>query len=185
MFHVLLAKCPRLLPTHFPDNTESLALGYLAACLREAHFNVDIIDGSLLDLSIEETAQSIQKKNYSLIGFTISDPTFIEPTIMVAEVIKNNHPNTHITIGGHTPTFHAKEIVSTFDVIDSIITHEGEGPIIDLANALSRAEPLENIPNLASKRNSRVIMNPPRPLVDDLDSLPFPSRDLLPYLLEN
>ena len=185
MFKVLLAKCPRLLPTHFPDNTESLALGYLAACLREASFDVDILDASLLDLSLEATIQSILSGNYALVGFTISDPTFLESTLKVAGLIKKHKQEIHITIGGHTPTFHAEEIISARKEIDSIIMYEGEGAILDLATALFKKEPWANISNLVSKIDGRVIMNPPRPLIKDLDSLPFPSRDLLPHLLEN
>jgi len=181
---ILLAKCPRVLSTHFPDNTESLALGYLASSLRDANFFADILDASILNLSIEDTVKVINSKNYSLIGFTISDPTFLESTLLVSRLIKEKNPAAHITIGGHTPTFHAQEILFNYSEINSIIMYEGERPIVDLATALSEQRTWKTIPNLATRIGSEVIINPPRPLIKDLDSIPFPARDVLPQLME-
>jgi radical SAM superfamily enzyme YgiQ (UPF0313 family) len=50
---------------------------------------------------------------------------------------------------------------------------------VDLLNALGNGDPVESIPNWWIKSNGHIHRNPLRPLVTDLDELPFPDRDLL------
>jgi anaerobic magnesium-protoporphyrin IX monomethyl ester cyclase len=91
--------------------------------------------------------------------------------------------------GGHHPTFFPEMIEE--EGVDGICIGEGEGAIVDLANALdeggsgglqtlARHELRDpTIPNWHFKLNGEILRNPVRPYVDDLDSLPFPDRDLV------
>jgi radical SAM superfamily enzyme YgiQ (UPF0313 family) len=64
--------------------------------------------------------------------------------------------------------------------IDAVCIGEGEGAIVDLANALERGADWRGIRNLAWADDELVVhKNPLRPLVRDLDALGFPDRDLL------
>ncbi len=79
--------------------------------------------------------------------------------------------------GGPHPTFFP-EMINEVGV-DVICIGEGELPMLDLANALNKRESIENIENLIVKIGSRVINNSNRDLIGDLDTLPFPDRELL------
>jgi radical SAM superfamily enzyme YgiQ (UPF0313 family) len=79
--------------------------------------------------------------------------------------------------GGPHPTFFPEMIEE--EGVDGICIGEGEGAIVDLANALDEGRLDPSIPNWWFKVNGKVIKNPVRPLVDDLDSLPLPDRDLV------
>lgn len=181
---VLLAKCPREFHSHFEENSESLALAYLASVLRQDN-DVDILDASLLGLSLNETTNRILWGDYDLIGFTIADPTFIESTFKVVDILRKNGVKSHITIGGHTPTFHYKEVLEICPGLDSIVMYEGEGTISELVESLKREREWWKIKGLAYRNNNSIRCNPPRPLISNLDGLPFPVRDTLLFLLEH
>lgn len=79
--------------------------------------------------------------------------------------------------GGPHPTFFPEFVDE--DGVDAICVGEGEGAIVDLADAIDRGDDISTISNLHVKRGDRVIRNEPRPLCQDLDALPMPDRGLL------
>lgn len=80
-------------------------------------------------------------------------------------------------IGGPHPTFFPDIIEE--EGVDGVCIGEGEYATVDLMNALQHGEPIENISNWWIRSNGRIRRNPLRPLVTNLDQLPFPDRELL------
>lgn len=62
--------------------------------------------------------------------------------------------------------------------IDIVCRGEGEYPVLELAEAVSGKTSIRNIKNCWVKENGQIYKNELRPLVPDLDELPFPDRDL-------
>lgn len=79
-----------------------------------------------------------------------------------------------IVFGGIHPTIATEEVIA-HPAIDIACQGEGEFAMLELADALSNGNNLA-IANIWSKRNGSLQTNPVRPLVDDLDNLPFPDR---------
>ena len=79
-------------------------------------------------------------------------------------------------IGGIHATLAPEETIAE-PCFDILCRGEGEGAIVELADALSRGADFSGIENLWVKRGGDVIRNPVRPLVEDLDSLPFADRE--------
>jgi radical SAM superfamily enzyme YgiQ (UPF0313 family) len=183
--NILLTKCPRARTSYLEENNESLALGYLAAALRENGFQVEILNAVLLGIGVQETIEKIVAKDWNLIGFTIADPAYIHPTFRIANSIRTMGSRAHMTIGGYTPTFQWKEVLEACSAIDSVVRFEGEQTIIDLAIALKNHADWDDIQNLAFRRSSEFVSNPARPVIESLDSLPFPARDTLSYILRH
>ncbi len=63
--------------------------------------------------------------------------------------------------------------------MDAIITGEGEYSTLELLERLETGSGLEGVEGVVYREAGRVIKNPPRPLISDLDSIPFPARELL------
>lgn len=181
---VILVKCSRPVETDFVRNSESLALCYLCASLRENGFETDILDGSLFGLSLAETVNRIQAGRYTLIGFTIPDPTFVEPTATIIKELRQQRVKAHITVGGFTPTFHYKALFNLCPEVDSIVMYEGEETIVELAKVLDNNKDWKRIDGIAFKNGYEVVANKPRKLIEDLNGIPFPARDTLPFLVE-
>jgi anaerobic magnesium-protoporphyrin IX monomethyl ester cyclase len=80
-------------------------------------------------------------------------------------------------IGGPHATFFPDIVES--EGVDVICRGEGEAAVVDLADALARGEDYSGIQNLWVKTSRGIIRNEMRPLLANLDLLPFPDRDLL------
>lgn len=92
-----------------------------------------------------------------------------------AERIKENL-NKPILLGGPHPTFFSEIIREP--CVDMICVGEGEFAVLELANRLDERGDITNIRNLWVKKNGQIFKNGLRPLVEDLDELPFPDRTL-------
>lgn len=82
-----------------------------------------------------------------------------------------------IVFGGMHPTFVPEEVLRNGD-LDFVIRGEGEHALLDLVSALGQGNSPFGIENLCSRTNGDIVKNPLRPLVRNLDELPFPDKDL-------
>ncbi len=80
-------------------------------------------------------------------------------------------------MGGPHVTFFP-EIVEA-EGVDAVCRGEGEDAIVDFVHALERGSDYTQIANFWVKTGSGIVRNDVRPLIEDLDRLPFPDRDLL------
>lgn len=65
--------------------------------------------------------------------------------------------------------------------MDMICRGEGEGPLVELCEKMENREEITHIRNLWIQSGAAIIKNPLRPLLDDLDKLPFPDRSIFAY----
>ncbi len=185
---ILLAKMPRYLKSYFRENSESLALGYLASFLREHNYKVIIFDAALEYLNLlqaqEKLFSILDNEQIDLIGFTISDMTYIEPTIDTIKLLRKRNVKAHLTMGGHSPTFNYEEIFNLCPELDTIVRYEGESALLELANNIKNNQ-VRKTPNIAFLSEGEVVVNSPLSLIENLDILPFPSRDYTKFVLND
>jgi radical SAM superfamily enzyme YgiQ (UPF0313 family) len=79
--------------------------------------------------------------------------------------------------GGPHPTFFPEMIEE--EGVDMVCRGEGEGAMLELVEALGKNRALESIKNLWIKKDRIILRNPVRELISDLDSLPFPDREII------
>lgn len=77
--------------------------------------------------------------------------------------------------GGAHPSVDAEKAIQV-EGLDMICLGEGEEALCELVDALEKGKPYHEIQNLWVKHEGQVYKNPLRPLIQDLDSLPFPDR---------
>lgn len=80
-------------------------------------------------------------------------------------------------MGGPHPTFSPEVVLE--GCLDAVCVGEGEEAMVDLIEALEQGAPVRSIPNLALCEDGALRVNPPRPLVENLDEIAFPDRDLI------
>ncbi|RMH73764.1 MAG: radical SAM protein [Gemmatimonadetes bacterium] len=83
-------------------------------------------------------------------------------------------------VGGYHPTFAPEECIS-HPAMDVICRGEGEEALLAFLNALERGEDYTRIPNLWVKKDGNLYKNDIRPLIANMDELPFWDRDLFNY----
>ena len=89
----------------------------------------------------------------------------------LTKLVKDNSSSLVIWGGVH-PTIFPESCINEADML---CVGEGEGAITDLARYLVDRKPYQSIKNLWVKNNGHIIKNPMRPLIQDLDSMPFPA----------
>ena len=94
----------------------------------------------------------------------------------VAKEIKN-HCNIPIIIGGIHATILPERVLSDNN-IDMVCIGEGELAIVELANKMEQGKEYHDTKNIWFKQNNKIIKNSVRPLIGNLDQLPFPNKDL-------
>ncbi len=99
--------------------------------------------------------------------------------------LKNSGIRLLSIFGGHHYTFNPEEMENDTD-IDIVCRGEGERPFRRFIRAVREKRDYLTIANLWCRRGDEIIKNPLGELIDNLDTIPFPDRDLLPpvYLSE-
>ncbi|HQO58543.1 MAG TPA: radical SAM protein [Candidatus Omnitrophota bacterium] len=120
--------------------------------------------------------KDIAEFNPGLIGFSVSSPIYQWACTLAAKIKKRM--DIPIIFGGvHSTAVPERVIQKNF--IDMVCVGEGEFPILELANSMDRGQPDYTIKNIWFKTpQGEIIRNEIRPLIADLDALPFPDQDL-------
>ncbi|NVM30984.1 MAG: cobalamin B12-binding domain-containing protein [Candidatus Helarchaeota archaeon] len=156
----------------------SLGLGYIAAVLENVGHKIRYIDMYAEDLKIKDLLSRLRKSPPSIVGIT-SDVVTYYTARKIAFAIKRKFPDSILITGGPHTTLYPKELLinSSFDFC---VRGEGEHTIIELIDALMKNQPLKDIKGLSYKENGNIFVNENRPLIKDLDKIPFPARHLMP-----
>lgn len=130
----------------------------------------------LLDLKFEKNIiKSIKEIKPNIIAYSIFSNDW-EKYVILNKKIKKDYSCFSI-FGGPHATF-APEIIEE-EGIDAVCVGEGEYAILELANALKNNNDYSKIKNLHIKINGEIFKNEVRELIHDLDSIPFPDRELI------
>jgi anaerobic magnesium-protoporphyrin IX monomethyl ester cyclase len=97
----------------------------------------------------------------------------------VAELAKTIDPGTVTVVGGQHFSFTAEESLHDFREIDYVVRGEGERTLVELVRTVANGMGLSTIDGLSFRAGGHIIHTPPRSLIEDLDSLPFPAYHLV------
>jgi anaerobic magnesium-protoporphyrin IX monomethyl ester cyclase len=154
-----------------------LGLAYVASALRQAGYGVDILDGTFLDDAA--LLEQAEKAKADLVG-VYSMITMKARALEVARRLRGR--SGLLVAGGPLPSTEPAGFLGDFDVA---VRGEGERTILELVKAFAgNGQPgdLHDIDGLSYRNGGRdgVTNTADRVLAPDLDTLPFPARDLLP-----
>ena len=116
---------------------------------------------------------------FDIIAFSATTNAF-NYVATYSKELKRHLPNATIVCGGIHPTLCPEEAIQQ-EGIDIICIGEGEYPMLELCSRLEANEDIGNIRNLWIKRDGNIVKNPARPLIEDLDSLPMPDREIFDF----
>lgn len=131
----------------------------------------------------EDVIRQIDEHNPDLIGISVVTDD-LSWALKWSEKIKK-HLDIPIVFGNVHATFHPEECLK-HECVDFIIRGEGEVTLLALVNALEGKIEFSEVLGLGYKQNNAIKINGMRPLIEVLDTLPFPDKDLyydvMPYL---
>ncbi len=148
----------------------ALGLEYLAANIIDLA-EVKIIDGKVRNLNLHEIMQEINEFKPDIVGISCCFTIGVNFALEIAKESKKRGYS--IVLGGWHPSFDHSEIIK-HPFIDVIVRGEGEITFRELI----KNQELEGISGISYKSNGSIIDNPDRPLIKNLDGLPYPAREL-------
>jgi anaerobic magnesium-protoporphyrin IX monomethyl ester cyclase len=158
------------------DCEENLGLAMVAAALVRAKHRVEVVAFNEAG-EVEEVAERVMRGRPELVGLGIQFQHRALEFLELARRLRDLGFRGHLTCGGQYPTMAHRELIAHEPCLDSIVVHEGEDTIVELARALTRREALANVSGLALRgRDGTPERTAPRPPAADLDVLPFAHR---------
>jgi anaerobic magnesium-protoporphyrin IX monomethyl ester cyclase len=182
-------KCALIIPAWTPEDIFSsktagsqinywqpLGTLYVAAAMQKAGHEVRFYNGAFM--SHEEIISQVKEFQPKFTGL-YSTAFGWEKAKRTAAALKNLPGEVFITVGGPYPVAVQEECLRDCPDIDVVVTGEGEITVVEMLARLESGRDLEGVGGVAFRQAGNIKKNPPRPLITDLDSLPFPARELL------
>ncbi|MCL5019785.1 MAG: B12-binding domain-containing radical SAM protein [Patescibacteria group bacterium] len=151
-----------------------LGIGYIASFLQERGIEVDGLDMEVTQSSLSEIADRVNREGIRFVGIT-SVSSIIDKAIRIGTYLKRN-TDAYVVLGGVHATAEPQETAS-LESFDAVAVGEGELTMLDLVTGL----PPEQVRGLLYRKSGDVKINPPQPIIEDLDSLPPPAINLFPF----
>jgi len=114
------------------------------------------------------------ENEYEYAGFSVMTTT-IKDSNKVAKMIKRVSPKTKIIYGGPQPTIMPEEILKVKEV-DAVALKEGEETFVEITK---KKGDFKGIKGIWYKENGKIIKNPERKPIENIDDIPFPARHLV------
>ena len=156
-----------------------LGLGYLAAVLEKNNYQVDVIDCQVLKLSFDDFKSEIRKRQPDIVGVTSSTLTY-QTGLKLIKIAKEACPNSITLAGGSHVTFWDDHALEECQELEIVIRREGENTILELVQRIETGKSYTDVLGTTCRKDGKIVRNPDRPYIEDLDSLPFPARHLWP-----
>lgn len=194
---ICLINPPRLHPKSWgkPNVFQPLELAYVAALLERQHkvsiidaptegrTNLEEIDGTKyrVGLANKEIADRLRRWSPDIVGIHIPFSGWCKTAYEVASIVKSIDKDITTVLSGLHPSARPAESL-THPNTDFVVMGEAEYAMLELAGALEQrtTADLKKIRGIGYIKNGKPVITPPRPAIQDLDSLPFPARHLLP-----
>ncbi|HAM39144.1 MAG TPA: hypothetical protein DCP53_07115 [Elusimicrobia bacterium] len=153
-----------------------LNLAYLAALAEKMGHEVKIIDGQVEDISLEKMINQVLDFKPDIIGITATTP-FFHLACKLAKGIKKTNDNTPIVIGGpHVTVLREEAFEPCFDYA---FIGEADDSWPKFLKEYESGGNIHNVKGILLRDKDGIKFTGPAQTIDDLDSLPLPSRHLL------
>jgi hopanoid biosynthesis associated radical SAM protein HpnJ len=128
-----------------------------------------VVDAPPHKISIEQVVD--MGKDFELLVLFTSTPGF-DVDVKMAGMMKTANPKLKVCFVGPPVTVEPEKTLNATDAIDFIVRKEFDHQIVDYANG----KPLEELPGVSYRKDGKVINNPERGVIENLDELPWVSK---------
>lgn len=150
-----------------------ITLVTMAAVLGKEGFEVKLVDAIVENVDFSALAKIIEDFKPQLIIVNTATGS-IESDLSVASFAKKINPDIKVAAFGIHVTALPDDCFKLEPKLDFIIRGEPEETALELAGVLKTNGKTEKVKGISWRKNTKIIHNPNRPLIKDLDSLPFP-----------
>lgn len=168
---------------------ENLGIEYLSACLKKAGHTTSLLFEPALFGSFfahnkrlssifnfkEQIIRRLIEAKPDIIAFSVISDNFAWACDLSRSIKKNL--DVPIVFGGIHPTSVPERVIKN-DCVDYVVMGEAEEAMLEFIDAFGNAKDISKIRNICFKDGGRIIKNGLRPPINDLDSIPFPDKEL-------
>ena len=193
---ICLINPPRLHPKSWgkPTVFQPLELAYVAALIERQHkvriidaptegrTNLEEIDGTKyrVGLANKDIADRLRRWSPDVVGIHVPFSGWWKTAYEVASIAKDIDKDIITVLSGLHPSARPAESLMHPNT-DFVVIGEAEYTMLELVGTLEqKKEKVKKIKGIGYIKNGKTVITPPRPAIQDLDSLPFPARHLLP-----
>jgi radical SAM superfamily enzyme YgiQ (UPF0313 family) len=157
-----------------------LGIAYLGAVAERAGHQVTVIDCQAEHLSYDAFRKRVSQVPADVVGVT-STTLLYNSAKEILTIARQEQPNAKTMIGGSHVTFWDENALNECPAIDIIVRREGETTFLELLQRIEDNKGFDDVLGITFRaKDGKIIRNPDRPFMQDLDSLPFPAYHLLP-----
>ena len=177
--HITLVNPPYPIGSHLHAPFLPLGLSYLAAVLEKNNYEVDVVDCQALKISYDEVKSELSKRQPTIIGLTSTTLTY-KSALQIIKIAKEVCPNSITLLGGSHVTFWDDHALEECPELDIAVRKEGEFTMLELVQKIEADKSFGDVLGITYRKDGKIVRNPDRPYIEDLDSLPFPALHLWP-----
>jgi anaerobic magnesium-protoporphyrin IX monomethyl ester cyclase len=140
--------------------------------------DIEIVDCQADRLDWKDLEKYIESADPSMVltsGFT----TNAYSCARTCEIAKTVNEDITTIVGGIHFSFTPEESLQNYPEIDYIVRGEGEQTVVDLIKTLQNKGKISDVQGISYRKNKNIIQNPARPLIENLDTLPYPAYHLV------
>jgi anaerobic magnesium-protoporphyrin IX monomethyl ester cyclase len=155
-------------------------LGYIAAVLEKAGHEVVVYNQDMHHWPDEHLTVYLDAHRYDAVAVsTIGGYYQYRKLLSLSHSINRSRQRPFFMLGGHGPAPDPDYFFRKTGY-DALIIGEGEETVLELVAALEGGRTLAGIAGLAYRDGDRLVVNARRPLIQDIDSIPWPAYHLFP-----
>lgn len=157
-----------------------IGLAYLAAFAIERGHDTDVIDAKAEGIDNQEVMRRIKASHPDLLGLSARTPDIKECEKLAAET-KRLYPSTKTVVGGAHVSGLGARVLEECEFLDFGVMSEGEETLSELLECFESGDTgYDKIDGLIYRAGANIETNPPRAMIENIDSLPFPAWHLFP-----
>ena len=157
-----------------------IGLAYIASVLKKKGHEVEIYNQDIYHYTDTNLTEHLNGSKYDIVGVSVIGGYYqYRKLLSLSHAINNSKNRPFYIIGGHGPAPEPEYFLRKTEA-DAVCIGEGEETVVELINTLEAKRTLKNVLGIAYRDGENIIINERRPLIKDVDSIPFPAYELFP-----
>lgn len=159
-------------------NTFPIGTAYIAAILMKNGYDVEIYDQAINHFPEEHLTKYLDEHEFDVVGMGVIGGYYqYRKLLKISDAVNRSKKRPFYVIGGHGPS-PEPEFFMTKTGADVITIGEAEATVLELFDRIQNRRSLTDVRGIAFLDNGKVVVNPRRDVIPNIDELPFPAYNL-------
>jgi radical SAM superfamily enzyme YgiQ (UPF0313 family) len=157
-----------------------LGIAYIASVCRKAGHEVEIYNQDVYHWPESHLIDHLNNNQYDVVGIGVIGGYYqYRKLLKISEAINRSKKRPFYIIGGHGPSPEPGHFLKKTKA-DAVVIGEGEETIIELLEVIEKKGDLSSVCGVAFMKDEKCIQTPRRPLIQNIDNIPFPAWNMFP-----